>query len=91
LPGAGRITLRVAPSPLRGGGFIGFTQPQAGPVSLELVDLQGRKLQTLLGETNLEAGPHQLPVDRGGLAPGVYYVVLHTAGGRATTRIVVLR
>jgi hypothetical protein len=89
-PGAA-IALQMAPSPLHGGGFVWFTQPKAGPVSLDLVDLQGRTVQEVMRATRLEAGQHRVPIDSGGLPPGVYEAVLYAAGGRATAKFVVLR
>ena len=80
----------VAPNPLRGRGTVPFTLAEAGPVTLRLVDVQGRVLlQTPHG--TLSAGAHTAPLDVSGLAPGVYLLCLETGREARTVSVTVVR
>ena len=53
----------VYPNPVSATATIGFTLPQEGQVQLELYDLLGRKIRTLL-DTRVYAGVHKIEWDR---------------------------
>jgi hypothetical protein len=84
------IGLRVAPNPLRADSRITFTLEEPSPVNLSLFDVNGRRRAVLLDE-HREAGEHVLPLDRGGLAQGVYFIRMEAGGRTAVTRVVFLR
>lgn len=87
----GRVELYGArPNPFRPGGRIGFGLPRAGAVTLEVFDVRGRLVETLV-EGALPAGRHQLTWDAAGVAPGVYFVQLRSGGAREYRRLVVMR
>jgi hypothetical protein len=74
------------PNPARAGAVVPFTLAEAGPVSLVLYDLLGRRV-AVLAEGALGAGAHEALVpDR--LAPGVYVVELRAGGARHAQRLV---
>ena len=79
----------VAPNPLRRDGELHFSVSRAGPVRIEVFDLRGRRVRTLLDLPSILPGEHQVALDGSGesgapLGSGVYfYRVL--AGGRATS------
>ena len=52
--------------------MIRFALAQAGPVSLKVFDLQGRRVATLLDHVFQEAGRHDVPVRADAWKPGVY-------------------
>lgn len=90
-PGAGS-GLRVAPNPARGVSRITFETPVAGGAHVEVVDLQGRRVARLL-DAPLTPGPHALAWDGrdddgAETPPGLYLVVIRTAGARETLRVV---
>jgi hypothetical protein len=89
---AGR-TLEVAvhPNPVRGTASLVVTLPEAGSVAVAVFDALGRRVWDA-APVRLEAGSHAVPLDVGGLPPGVYLVRV-TAGGAApvTRRVVVAR
>ncbi len=83
--GVTRVSLSDArPNPMRGETSLAFELPRATRVSLDVVDLQGRRVRTLVdGERT--AGAHRATWDgrdeRGAAAPaGVYFVRLVAAG-----------
>lgn len=100
--GPGPLTLSFAgPNPLRAGtgGVVRFALPSGAPASsyrLRVHDAAGREV-TALGDGTLASGG-ALTVAWSGtdtrgraLAPGLYFLVLDTAGRRHATRVVVLR
>jgi hypothetical protein len=90
VPGAG-ATLSLAPllpNPSRGARTVRFSLAEAGPVRLEVLDVMGRRVRSLVAGT-LPAGPQARTWDgldaRGSrAAAGLYFVQLR-AGGRAFT------
>lgn len=77
----------LIPNPSHGTALtVHFSLPDANAASLELLDVQGRRIEKREVGT-LGAGRHaQVLSERGGLAPGVYVVRL-SHGGESLTRI----
>ena len=95
LPGTGsRIALAApSPNPFTYGTEFSFRLPQAGPVRLQVFDLRGRLVRTLV-DSRLNTGPHLIRWNgRDGTgqraAAGIYLVRLEQ-GGLFVTRKVVL-
>ncbi len=87
---AGVSLAGVAPNPLSGTGTVRYRLPQPGHVRLDLYDLRGRHLQSLL-DADRPAGEQSIALTAGDLAAGVYYVRLTTDQGSASTRFVRVR
>jgi hypothetical protein len=82
------------PNPTRTGTRFAFELPQAAEVSLEIFDLSGRHVSTLV-QGEQPAGRHEVRWDvnreRGGrVAAGLYFARFRTAGLTAMERLVVL-
>ena len=94
--GAAVLAHRAWPNPFGPSTTIGFSLPRAGQTSLEVFDLDGRLVRTLV-RAPLEAGEHQAVWrgdDQAGarLAAGTYFYRLRFAGEPARTgRMVLLR
>ncbi|MBM4119041.1 DUF4091 domain-containing protein, partial [bacterium] len=79
-----------------GGTTISFSLEQAAPVTLEILDAQGRLVRRLLVAAALAAGPHELPWDGKdaageAAASGVYLAVLRAGGDTLTRKMLMLR
>jgi len=85
------ILTQNAPNPSRSFTVIRFALDAAGPVSLEVFDLQGRRVATLLDRQPHEAGAHEVPLRTEGWAPGCYLYRLEEGGATATRKILVLK
>jgi hypothetical protein len=81
---------RVSPDPVTAGSRVTFRLARAGEVRLDLLDLQGR-VRARLADGPHARGDHSLPLGRGGLEPGVYWLRLLALGEQQRTRFVVLR
>jgi hypothetical protein len=79
------------PNPARGSMQAQYALAAAQTVTLELVDLLGRRVrETALGPQ--AAGAHDVEIDLGGLRPGLYVLRLRgDAGAEATRRVVVVQ
>lgn len=95
--GAGpRLGLALpAPNPILREATVEFTLPRGAHVRLEVLDLAGRRVATIL-DGNQAAGVHRLawrPVEGvgGRLAPGCYVLRLSSEGSSLSRRVVVLR
>ena len=83
-----------APNPARGMARFWFTLPRSGPVRLEVLDVQGRRLRTL-AEGPMAAARYAHGWDLQDAAgrpasPGIYLLRLVTESGQATRRLIVL-
>jgi len=80
---ASGLHLICSPHPFGGRGILTFDVPVTGPVSLSLFDAAGRLVRLLLEDTR-PAGTHSLTLESGGLAAGIYFVRLSSAGETRT-------
>jgi len=67
-----------APNPVSRSTRIEFDLRVTSPITLDVVDVQGRRVDRLV-EATLPAGPHVATWHPGDAAPGVYYYVLRSA------------
>ena len=77
------------PNPSAGPVALAFTLPEAGRVTLRVVDVLGREVATLVDGEARAAGSHT--VAWSARAAGTYLVVLDADGARATRPMVVVR
>jgi len=89
------LSLAAQPNPFRGSTTVEFRVPAAGPVTLAVHDVAGRRVRTL-HDGPLAAGPHRQAwdgrSDDGRLLPaGTYFVRIFTEDGVAAGKLVRLR
>ena len=89
LPGSLSIG-SVTPNPFPSVAAISFQTEGAGSVVLEVYDLSGRLVETLVHGL-VEAGEHSAVFDGSGLAPGVYLIRLRSGYQTAAARAVLIR
>lgn len=91
-PAAGAPALSLAPrqNPMREAGFIEFTLPVGGDVTLELLDVAGRRV-VVIAEGAFAAGRHSAVVPARSLDAGIYLARLSAAGASRTAKLVVTR
>ena len=80
----------VSPLPARARAVVTVTLREAGTVRARLVDGLGRTVRAFAPEAR-PAGESALALDLGGVAAGVYFLVVETEAGRRTGRVVVAR
>ncbi len=82
--------LECWPNPFNPTTHISFTLNQAGPVRVELFDLLGKRVRTVM-EGALPAGFHALQLDAQGLAAGMYLVRLEANGESRTQKLMFIK
>ena len=84
-----------APNPVRDQATLRYAVPSPARVTLELYDLLGRKVATLVENRAVEAGPHAYvwtPGSQGGgVSSGTYLLRLRAGDTTRTRRLVVMR
>ena len=75
------------PNPFSGSTTLSYYLNQEGPVSVEVYNTLGRKVQTLVAGTE-SAGQHQIKFDAGKLASGTYLLKVKTGELVSTKRVV---
>lgn len=90
-PPAARLALTVAPNPAGAEARFDLALPEAGPVSLEVLDVQGRRVAVAIGGDWRAAGRHAAAVGTSELEPGVYFARLTFGGSVRKARFAVLR
>jgi len=83
------------PNPYNPQTTISFTLGERGPVTLQVLDLRGRLVQTVW-QGELQAGPHHLQWDGRDaagqtVAAGTYVARLHAEGNTATSKMVLTK
>ena len=86
-PGAGAI-LEVAPNPFRGGAQVTLVPRDGGPVTVDVLDLLGRRVATLHDGPLARATEHRFTLQGATLPAGLYVVRASGAGWAAARRIV---
>ncbi len=76
-------------NPLRGAGTVRFSLGEPGPVRLDVVDVRGRRVRTLLDSAQ-PAGAGEVAIDTRGLAAGMYFLALHAAGETRVQKLTVV-
>jgi hypothetical protein len=82
--------ISLAPNPTGAEAILRFSLSQNAPVRIDIADATGRIVRTIVN-TSMQAGAQRIPIATGALAPGIYQVMLRTAEGMFTQRLVVLR
>jgi len=86
-----RLRLALAgPQPFRDQTRLHFDLPAAGTVSIEVLDLLGRKTGNRIAGW-MPAGPHEVPLDARRMSPGVYEALLTSGGERESVLLVHVR
>lgn len=78
------------PNPFRGQTEIGFSLAESGSVRVQVFDMMGRRIVTLIDEVR-DAGSHTVRFDAGTLPSGVYVVRLDAGGRTATQQVTLVR
>ena len=78
------------PNPFNQSTSISFSLAQAGPARLEIFDITGALVQTLVDE-NMPAGNHQITWDAGELASGTYFYRITSGNSMATAKAVLIK
>lgn len=76
------------PNPFKNFTTIPFELADAGKIKIELYDLQGRRLKTLVNDT-YGKGKHEVKVDLSDLSRGIYLYQLKTGNGSQTLKMLV--
>jgi FG-GAP-like repeat len=92
----GGISVSVSPNPMNPTGKLTFSTARTGPAKASLFDISGRLIRTLVDESALPAGRHDVHIDglsAGGekLASGVYFYSVDAEGGAATGKVMIAR
>ena len=88
-PGGG-IHIALARNPIAALTPVELRWPAAGPARVDLIDVSGRVVRTLL-DAMVAAGPLRLTLSSRALDSGVYFLVASQRGLRAVQRTVVIR
>lgn len=90
------MSAKVAPNPVRDSAVLTFHTARPGPLRVDMFDVTGRWMRTLMDEPQAGPGVHQTPVDGKDLegkpiASGVYYYSIQALGQSAKGRFTILR
>lgn len=79
----------VSPNPITPYTTLNYTLTSEEKVTLELFDLEGKKIQTFLNGSRQTAADYRMELDlTANLASGAYILVLSTPKGKATVKVV---
>lgn len=78
------------PNPFNSSTTIRYYLPTESPVIIDIYDILGRKVQTLL-DVKAQAGPHQVNWDADGLPSGAYFARLKAGQQSQTTKMILMK
>jgi hypothetical protein len=78
------------PNPFHSSTAISFTIPESGQTNLEILDLSGRKVATLINQ-DLDSGNHSFQYSLGDLLEGIYFLRLKYMNSVRMKKILVVR
>jgi hypothetical protein len=84
------FSLSTFPNPFNATAAISFLLPMTGAVKIAMFDIMGRSVRVLIDGLE-EAGPHQITLNAEGMASGIYFVRMESAGRAVTGKMVLLR
>lgn len=86
------MDVRAFPNPVSRGTSFQFSLPSSGPARLDVYDVTGRRVASLMDETNLSAGAHSVEwTPETSLPAGAYFYRLETASHPSQGRLVLVR
>jgi hypothetical protein len=88
--GAAAFQAKVTSDPVHGTRIL-FSTSRTGPARIQVFDVSGRHVATLLDVSSLESGSHRLDVGRKMGRSGVYFYRVETSEGVQTGRFVQVR
>ena len=80
-----------APNPFDGRTNVRYRLPEKRDVTLEVFDVRGRKVRTLLNGATQGSGPHVVPFEATGLSSGTYLVRLQAGDAVKTSQMTLVR
>lgn len=83
------LTWSLYPNPMGDQARLDLSLSESAAVEVALYDLTGRMLEQLLASPALQAGEHQIVVERAGLAAGVYLLRMQVGSRQLVQRLVV--
>lgn len=95
-PGLGFVPPVAFPNPMSDRGTLRFTLSQPGPLKVEIFDLTGRVIRTLVDEAMVVPGQFEYPLDDltdagRRIPPGVYFYLVQSQERRVTGRFLTIR
>lgn len=85
------LNLTIAPNPFQYSTTIKYQLPKAGPVSMAVFNMQGRRVKELVSRAFHDAGLHQIKLQSDNLEGGIYFVVIQTTAGVKTQKMMLIR
>jgi len=94
--GGGNHVASIYPNPLNPSAVLTFSTTKAGAAKVQLFDMHGRLIKTLLDDATTTAGYHDVRIDGrdamgNKLASGVYYVKIQSVEGTEAKAITILK
>jgi PKD repeat protein len=94
--GGGNLAASISPNPLNPDAILTFRTEREGPARVELFDVGGRRVRSLLVEANLPVGYHDVRIDGKDdhgerLASGAYFYKISAARETQSGRLVILK
>jgi hypothetical protein len=80
----------TAPHPVRDAARVRFVLPEAGRVSLDLLDAAGRVIRSVVRDRPFPAGRQETQLERGQLRPGLYFLRLRMGTATISRKVVLI-
>jgi parallel beta-helix repeat protein len=79
------------PNPFNASTTISYQLPEASSVTLDIYDMLGRKIETLINNRPNSAGEHRITWDASGHSSGTYFYRLEVDGHSSTSKMLLIK
>jgi len=83
--------LNIYPNPFNPSTTIEFNLPKSEAITIQLYDIIGRKVLTVISNSVLNKGKHSFQINAKGLASGIYIIQLRNSQASLTKKITLLK
>jgi hypothetical protein len=87
----GALVASISPNPFNPEAVLTFATSKPGAVKVDMFDVQGRLVRTLIDDSNAAAGYHDVRISGSGLASGMYMVRISTVDGEVTQKALIAK
>lgn len=90
LTGDPLLGVAIYPNPVRQSAFIRFELKETSRVTIQLMDMNGRTLRTVVDNSMYFTGSNEVRIERDNLPAGQYLCQVRTSGGVVTKQVIVI-
>ena len=83
--------LSIIPNPVQDQAQVNFELAMAGPVHIQITDVNGKLIKQLINGIEFQKGPHTISLSSNEFAVGTYYIRINTEDYQETKKLMIIK